>query len=59
MARKKKEPAEAVHIYHKGDNIQDISVELTGVPYMVFAILKYSGLRYDNLKDGDLIRWRI
>lgn len=75
MARKKKEvieevievvsetPAqevpEQVYIYHTGDNLEKISQLLTGRCYMEYAILEYSGLSMDTLKDGDIIKWRV
>lgn len=74
MARKKKEvievvseeitesPAEVpeqVYIYHTGDNLEKISQLLTGRCYMEYAILEYSGLSMDTLKDGNIIKWRV
>lgn len=52
-----KEPAEAVYIYHSGDDLDKISRLLTGKNYMIYAILKYSGLNINTLKDGDILKW--
>ena len=57
--RKVQEVPEAVYIYHTGDDIRKIAQLLTGSDYMGFAILSYSGLTWDTLKDGDILKWRI
>ena len=57
--RKVQEVPEAVYIYHTGDDIREIAKLLTGSDYMGFAILSYSGLTWDTLKDGDILKWRI
>lgn len=57
--RKVQEVPEAVYIYHTGDDIRKIAKLLTGSDYMGFAILSYSGLTWDTLKDGDILKWRI
>lgn len=51
------EKPEAVYIYHKGDNISKIAEILTGHQYMEYAILNYSGLNMNQLKDGDILKW--
>lgn len=60
-AKKKKpeviEVPEAVYIYHKGDDLEKISKLLTGKGYMIYAILSYSGLTINTLKDGDILKW--
>ena len=56
-SRKKTEPAEAVHIYHTGENLEKISMELTGKNYMIYRILQYSELNMNQLKDGDVLKW--
>ena len=52
-----KEVPEAVYIYHSGDDIHKIAKLLTGHSYMVFKVLEYNHKSFDELKDGDLIRW--
>ena len=52
-----KEVPEAVYIYHSGDDIHKISKLLTGHSYMVFKLLDYNHISFDDLKDGDIIRW--
>lgn len=52
-----KEVPEAVYIYHNGDDIHKIAKLLTGHSYMVFKVLEYNHKSFDELKDGDLIKW--
>lgn len=52
-----KEVPEAVYIYHSGDDIHKIAKLLTGHSYMVFKVLEYNHISFDELKDGDLIKW--
>lgn len=54
-----KEPAEAVWIYHTGDDLDKISFELTGKKYMIYRILQYTGINMNQLKDGDVLKWGI
>lgn len=54
---KKQECPEVVHIYHTGDDLEKISRELTGRGYMEYAVLNYSGLNMNTLKDGDILKW--
>ena len=61
MARKKKEivaeAPEQMVIYHTGDDLEAISKTLTGRCYMEYAVLNYSGLNMNTLKDGDILKW--
>lgn len=56
---KLKDPAEAVWIYHTGDDLDVISFNLTGKKYMIYRILQYSGINMNQLKDGDVLKWGI
>lgn len=58
-AKKKTEKPEAVHIYHTGDDLEKISLELTGKRFKIYAILMHSGLNMNTLKDGDVLRWEV
>ena len=53
------EVAEAVYIYHTGDDLEKISELLTGKKYMIYRILQYSGLNMNQLKDGDILKWGV
>lgn len=57
--KKVEEKPEAVHIYHTGDDLEQISLELTGVRYKIYAVLMKSDLNMNTLKDGDVLRWEI
>lgn len=59
IRKKKEEPAEAVYIYHTGDDLEQISAFLTGKKYMIYRILQYSGLNMNQLKDGDILKWGV
>lgn len=61
MAKKKvmpKEVPEQVRIYD-GENIEDVSYEMTGSRHKVFALLAYSGLTLSTLKKGDILKWML
>lgn len=61
MAKKKvmpKEVPEQVRIYD-GENIEDVSYEMTGSRHKVFALLAYSGLTPSTLKKGDILKWTL
>lgn len=53
------EPAEAVWIYHTGDDLDVISFNLTGKKYMIYRILQYSGINMNQLKDGVILKWGV
>lgn len=57
--KKTEEKPEAVHIYHTGDDLEKISLELTGKRFKIYAILMHSGLNMNTLKDGDVLRWEV
>lgn len=54
-----KETPEAVYIYHDGDNIQQIAKIMTGHSYMLYKLLEYNDINAGDIKDGDIIKWRI
>lgn len=62
-APKKGKPApcnevpEAVYIYRSGDDIHKVAELLTGHSYMVFKVLEYNHKSFNELKDGDIIKW--
>ena len=60
MAKKKKiEDTGAVYIYHTGDDLEKISMILTGKRYLIYKILMVNGLNMNTLKDGDELRWEV
>lgn len=57
--KKTEEKPEAVYIYHTGDDLEKISIALTGKRYLIYKILMQSGLNMNTLKDGDILRWEV
>ena len=57
VSKSKFEIPEVVHVYHSGDDLEKVSRELTGRSYMEYAVLNYSGLNMNTLKDGDILKW--
>lgn len=57
--KKKTEKPEAVYIYHTGDDLEQISIALTGKRYLIYKILMRSSLNMNTLKDGDVLRWEV
>ena len=45
------------HIYKKGESLEKISKELTGVNYKIYAILDKNGYSMDNLPDCAVLKW--
>ena len=54
---KVKKPKVKTYKYNTGDNLDEISKELTGKNYMIYRILQYSGKTMNDLKDGDVLKW--
>lgn len=57
--KKTEEKPEAVYIYHTGDDLEQISIALTGKRYLIYKILMKSGINMNTLKDGDVLRWEV
>lgn len=57
--KKTEEKPEAVYIYHTGDDLEKISIALTGKRYLIYKILMQSGLNMNTLKDGDILKWEV
>jgi len=58
MARRKKKSTTTEYIYHSGDDLQKIAQKLTGHSYLMYRMLLYSGIEINNIKEGDVIRWK-
>jgi len=50
---------EVTYIYHEGDDISQISKQLTGKSFMEFKLLSVNGKTLNTLKDGDILKWEI
>ena len=51
------EELEVTYIYHEGDNLPEITKQLTGQYYLIEKLLRANGLNMNTLKDGDILRW--
>ena len=58
MAKRKKKPNTTEYIYHSGDDLQKIAKKLTGHSYLMYRMLLYSGIEINNIKEGDIIKWK-
>lgn len=50
---------EITYIYHEGDDIAQISKQITGKSYMEFKLLSKNGKDLNTLKDGDILKWEL
>lgn len=51
------EKLEVTYIYHTGDNLPEITKQMTGQYYLMETLLRANGLNMNTLKDGDILRW--
>ena len=58
MARKKKKTDTIEYTYHSGDDLQKIAKKLTGHSYLMYRMLLYSGIEINNIKEGDVLKWK-
>lgn len=68
VRRKKQEVKEAVQdvkpfelcvIFMQGDNIDMIAKKLTGHSYMAFKVCEYSGVKYQDVRPGTILKWPV
>ena len=50
-------PFELCIVFAQGDNIDMIAKKLTGKSYMAFKVCEYSGVRYQDVKPGTILKW--
>lgn len=53
------EVPEQVHIWADGDNIDKVSLQMTGSYNKVDKLLDYSGVSIYDLKPGTVLKWRL
>lgn len=53
------EVPEQVHIWTENDNIEKISLQMTGSYNKVEKLLDYSGVSIYDLKPGTVLKWRL
>ena len=68
VRRKKQEVKEAVQdvkpfevftLFKEGDNIDMIAKRLTGHSYMAFKVCEYSGVKYQDVRPGTILKWPV
>ena len=70
VRRKKQEVKEAVEefvkdvkpldiciVFAEGDDINMIAKQLTGHSYMAFKVCEYSGVKYQDVRPGTILKW--
>lgn len=70
VRRKKQEVKEAVKeflqdvkpldiciVFAEGDNIDMVAKQLTGHSYMAFKVCEYSGVKYQDVRPGTILKW--
>lgn len=50
-------PFELCIVFAQGDNIDMIAKQLTGKSYMAFKVCEYSGVRYQDVRPGTILKW--
>jgi len=68
VRRKKQEVKEAVQdvkpleicaVFAEGCNIDMIAKQLTGHSYMAFKVCEYSGVKYQDVRPGTILKWPV
>lgn len=68
VRRKKQEVKEAVQdvkpfelcvVFAEGDDINMIAKQLTGHSYMAFKVCEYSGVKYQDVRPGTILKWPV
>jgi UDP-N-acetylmuramyl pentapeptide synthase len=44
-------------VFAEGDNIDMIAKQLTGHSYMAFKVCEYSGVKYQDVRPGTVLKW--
>ena len=50
-------PFDLCVVFAQGDNIDMIAKQLTGKSYMAFKVCEYSGVRYQDVRPGTILKW--
>lgn len=50
-------PFELCIVFAEGDNIDMIAKQLTGHSYMGFKVCEYSGVKYQDVRPGTILKW--
>ena len=52
-------PFELCVVFAEGDNIDMIAKQLTGHSYMAFKVCEYSGVKYQDVRPGTILKWPV
>ena len=52
-------PFELCVVFKEGDNIDMIAKQLTGHSYMSFKVCEYSGVKYQDVRPGTILKWPV
>lgn len=52
-------PFELCVVFAEGDNIDIVAKQLTGHSYMAFKVCEYSGVKYQDVRPGTILKWPV
>ena len=52
-------PFELCVVFAEGDDINMIAKQLTGHSYMAFKVCEYSGVKYQDVRPGTILKWPV
>lgn len=52
-------PFELCVVFAEGDNIDMIAKQLTGHSYNAFKVCEYSGVKYQDVRPGTILKWPV
>ena len=52
-------PFELCVVFKEGDDINMIAKQLTGHSYMAFKVCEYSGVKYQDVRPGTILKWPV
>lgn len=50
-------PFELCVVFKEGDNIDMVAKQLTGHSYNAFKVCEYSGVKYQDVRPGTILKW--
>ena len=50
-------PLDICIVFAEGDNIDMVAKKLTGHSYMAFKVCEYSGVKYQDVRPGTILKW--
>ena len=52
-------PFELCVVYKEVDNIDMVAKQLTGHSYNAFKVCEYSGVKYQDVRPGTILKWPV